>query len=222
MMSKIAVIMNDKIDIVLVDDHKIFRVGLEALLSGLDNINVVGDVERGEDLFKLLRKEEPDIIFMDVNLDDESGIDLTRKVLARYPFIKIIALTSSDEVNNFNEMIDAGASAFILKNASEKELQKAIDEVIKDNNYFSREFLFLAKQFNGKPKKRSNIHLSERELQVLKLICEGNSNQEIAGQIGISVHTVDTHRRNLLSKTEARNTASLVMIALRDGLLELD
>lgn len=215
--------MENLLEIIIVDDHKIFRVGLEALISTFENVDVIGDVENGAELFQLLRKTEPDIIFMDIHLGEENGIDLTRKVLAKYPDIIVVALTSSDEVNNFNEMMEAGASGFILKNAAEQELKKAIEEVVKGNTYFSREFLFLARQFTSKQrKKKSSIQLSEREKEVLSLICQGFSNQEIANQVDLSVHTVDSHRRNLLTKTGARNTASLVMIAFRDELIELD
>ncbi|HBH47730.1 MAG TPA: DNA-binding response regulator [Bacteroidales bacterium] len=213
--------MESKLEIIITDDHKIFRVGLEAILSGFENIEVIGDAENGKELFELLRKTEPDIIFMDVNLVEESGIDLTRKVLAKYPDIIVIALTSSDEVNNFNDMLEAGASAFMLKGASEQEIKRAIDTVVAGDYYFSKEFMFLAKNFYKQPKKTSKIVLSDREKEVLSLICQGHSNQEIADAIDLSVHTVDSHRRNLLNKTSARNTASLVMIALRDGLIEV-
>lgn len=214
--------MEQKLEIILVDDHKIIRVGLKAILESFDNIEVIGDVDNGLDLFKLLKKTEPDIIFMDINLENESGIDITRKVVSRYSDIIVIAFTSSEEVNSVSEMLDAGASAFLLKNASEMEIKKAIDEVVKGNSYFSKEFVLLAKQFNSKPRKRSHIQISDREKEVLTLICKGHSNQEIADEIGLSIHTVDSHRRNLLTKTEAKNTASLVMIAIRDELVELD
>ena len=214
--------MEQQLEIILVDDHKIIRVGLRAILETFDNIDVIGDVESGADLLLLLKKTEPDIIFMDLNLGGESGIDLTRKVLAKYPDIIVIAFTSSEEVNSVTEMIDAGASAFLLKNASDDELKKAIDEVVKGNSFFSKEFLFLAKQFHKKPKSKSKIQLSDREKEVLSLICHGHSNQEIADSIDLSVHTVDSHRRNLLTKTGAKNTASLVMLAVKDELVDLD
>lgn len=214
--------MEQTIEVIIVDDHKIIRVGLKAILESFDNIDVVGDVENSTELFQLLRKTEPDIIFMDINLEDESGIDLTRKVIARYPDIIVIAFTSSEEVNSVSDMLDAGASAFLLKNSSEKEIITAINEVVKGNSYFSKEFVFLAKQFNSKPKKRSKIQLSERETEVLTLICKGHSNQEIAIEIGLSIHTVDSHRRNLLNKMSAKNTASLVMLAMRDDLVDIE
>lgn len=214
--------MENLLDIIIVDDHKIFRIGLEALIGSFENVNVIGDVENGAALFQLLKKTEPDIIFMDIHLGDENGIELTRKVIARYPDIIVVALTSSDEINNFNDMMEAGASGFMLKNAAESELKKAIEEVVKGNTYFSKEFLILARQFSSRQrKKKSSIQLSEREKEVLSFICQGFSNQEIAGHVDLSVHTVDSHRRNLLTKTGARNTASLVMIAFRDELLEL-
>ena len=214
--------MENSIEVILVDDHKIFRIGLEAIIDSFEGISVIAGVDNGDALFQLLRKTEPDIIFMDIHLGNENGIDLTKKVIARYPDIIVIALTSSDEVNNFTEMLEAGASAFLLKNAAEPELQKAIEMVAKGESYFSKEFLYLAKNFYKKPKRRLSVALSDREKEVLALICLGHSNQEIAETIELSIHTVDTHRRNLLSKTGARNTASLVMIALRDELVDLD
>lgn len=214
--------MENLIEVIIVDDHKIFRVGLEALISSFENVNVVGEAENSSELFQLLKKTEPDIIFMDLNLGGENGIDITKKVLARYPDIIVIAITSSDEVNNFNDMLEAGASAFLLKNVSETELRQAISEVVKGNNYFSKEFLFLAKQFTKQTGKKSKIQLSDRETEVLNLICQGYSNQEIALSIDLSIHTVDTHRKNLLNKTGAKNTARLVMIAFREGLLDVN
>ncbi len=216
--------MENELEIIIVDDHKVFRVGLEAILDSIDNVTVIGDVDNGEDLFKLLRKTEPDIIFMDIDLShDENGIDLTKKVVAKHNDIFVIAMTSSDEVNFFNDMMDAGANAFLLKNATEEEIKLAIQTVIKGDNYFSREFLYLAKQFNKRQiRKNTSFHLSERETAVLKLICQGLSNQEISEAIGLSIHTVDSHRRNLLAKTGAKNTANLVMTAFKEGLVSID
>lgn len=216
--------MENELEIIIVDDHRVFRVGLEAILESMENISVIGDVDNGEDLFKLLNKTEPDIVFMDIELSrEENGIDLTRRIRTKYKDIIVIAMTSSDEVNYFNDMMNAGASAFLLKNATEKEIENAIIEVTKGNNYFSREFLYLSKQFNRNHSKRNtSLQLSERETEVLNLICQGLSNQEISEEIGKSIHTVDTHRRNLLTKTGAKNTASLVMTAFKEGLIDID
>ena len=214
--------MEKEIKIIVVDDHKAFRIGLVAVMEMIDNVNVIGDVATGNELFRLLQINKPDIIFMDINLTEENGIDLTRRVLSKYQEIVVIAITSSDEAYNLIEMLDAGASAFILKNAGNKEIQDAIDTVRNGKTYFSREFLFLTKQFAPKTKKKPNIKLSDREREILGLICKGMSNKEIANIIDLSIHTVDTHRRNLLDKTGARNTASLVMIAFRDELGKCD
>jgi DNA-binding NarL/FixJ family response regulator len=119
-------------------------------------------------------------------------------------------------------MLSAGASAFLLKNATEQEIQKAIKSVVKGENYFSKEFLFLARNFITNQQKKSNVSLSDREKEILAFICQGYSNQEIADAINLSIHTVDTHRRNLLNKTGAKNTASLVMTAFRDGLMDIN
>lgn len=214
--------MAQTVEIIIVDYHKIFRVGLKSILESISNVSVIGETENGVGLFKLLKTREPDIVFMDVTLGGENGIDLTRKLVARYPDILVIAMTSSDEVNNINHMLDAGATGYLLKNATEKEIELAIESVINGDNYFSKEFLNLAKVFNRKPRKKSQIILSKRETEVLAHICHGASNQEIADAMKLSVHTVDSHRRNLLLKTNSRNSAKLVMIAFKEGLINYD
>jgi len=138
--------------------------------------------------------------------------------LFRYPEIKVVALTISESIALFNDMIAAGASGFLLKNIKEAELEGAINAVMEGDNYFSKEYLALVKP-KQVAKSKSKIALSEREKEVLSLICEGNSNNEIAEELNISVYTADQHRRNILLKTDAKNTAQLVMIAFKEGLV---
>ena len=214
--------MDDIITIAIVDDHSIFRLGLIAMINNIPYTKVVGDVENENQLFNLIKPRQPDIIFMDIHLESESGIELTKKVKNKYPNIHIIALTSSDEIRHFKEMIDAGADGFLLKNIKEQELKLAIDTIINDEMYFSKEFLLFARQFNPSKPTKSSIQVSDREKEVLRLICLGFSNQEIADQLILSYHTIDAHRRSLLAKTNARNTAEMVMIAFKEGLLNVD
>ncbi len=214
--------MDKVVSVVSVDDHEIFRLGLISILNKIPSIKVIGDVENGAHLFNLLKQNVPDIIFMDIDLGDENGIDVTRKVLAKYPNVMVLAITSSDEIRYFNEMIEAGAVGFLLKNIREAELKVAIQEVLEGNMYFSKEFLIIARQLNPVQKKSKNYQISEREKEVLRLICQGYSNQEISDHLILSVHTVDAHRRNLLSKLNARNTAEMIMISFREGLINCD
>jgi DNA-binding NarL/FixJ family response regulator len=210
--------MEDIIKIIIVDDHTIFKTGLEILLNRIPHVKVIGDADSREQLFNLLGKNIPDIIFMDINLGYENGIKITKEVLSKYPAIKVIALTMSEEVTDFNAMLSVGASGFLLKNVKEKELSEAIEMVMSGESYFSKEFLILARQQSPVKTIQSKITLSEREREVLSLICTGYSNQQIAEKIHISIHTVDGHRRSLFYKTGATNVANLVMIAFQNGL----
>lgn len=213
--------MDDIVSVVIVDDHEIFRMGLEVMLSGFPYIKLIGEASNSTQLFNILKKDEPDIVFMDVDLAGEYGVDVTRKVLAKYPYTYIIAITSSDEIRYFNDMIDAGAVGFLLKNVSKDELDTALKEIIAGKQYFSKEFLMISRSLNMSTKqKKSKIQLSDREKEVLKLICKGCSNQEIADELFLSPHTVDSHRRKLLNKTKARNTAEMIMVSFRDGLVD--
>lgn len=214
--------MNDEISIVIVDDHEIAQVGLSAILESFSKYNVIGTFLNGDDLFGFLKKSEPDIIFMDIDLGSENGVDVTKKVLNKYPDIYVVAFTSSDEVSYFIDMMEAGASGFLLKNIAKEELKNALEEICNGNMYFSKEFLTIARQLIPKKLKKKQIKISDREKEVLRLICLGCSNQEIADNLKLSSHTVDAHRRNLLNKCGAKNTANLIMIAFKEGLIDYE
>ena len=213
--------MKKIISIVIVDDHKIFRTGLEVILNGIPNFKVIGSYFDGKSFLHGLSVELPDIIFMDIKLPDESGIDLTKKVKQKYPSVKVIALTMFGEIEYFNEMFDAGADGFLIKNTDISELRNAVVNIMNGETYFAKEFLgYLNLKIKSSNKKAINVNLSERELEVLKLICEGFNNNEIAEKLFISTHTVDGHRRNLILKTGVKNAPNLVMFALKNGLIE--
>ncbi len=213
--------MNKIISLVIVDDHEIFRTGLKVILNSISNFKVIGSFPDGKSLFQGLSEKVPDIIFMDIKLADENGIDLTKKVKQKYPTIKVITLTMFGEIEYFNEMVDAGAEGFLLKNTEVLELQRAVTNVLNNETYFAKEFLgYLTLKIKKSAKSVINVNLSERELEVLKLICEGYNNNEIAEKLFISSHTVDGHRRNLILKTGVKNAPNLVMFALKNGLIE--
>ncbi len=207
--------------IYIVDDHKIFRTGLEVILNGIKDFKVTGSFDNGEKLFSELKKSVPDIILMDIKLPGEDGIGLTRKIKNTYPEVKVIALTMFGEIEYFNEMVEAGAVGFILKKTEGKELEKAIRDVMKGGTYFAREFISYL-ELNNNPNSRveDRISLSGREKEVLQLICEGYSNPEIADKLNISCHTVDGHRKNLISKTGVKNAPNLVLFAVKNGLIK--
>lgn len=209
--------------VVIVDDHKIFRMGLGMMLNNIPFAKLIGEAKSSAELFSLLKKHVPDVIFMDIHLDNEYGVDITQKVLEKYPEIKILAMTSSDEVKHFSEMLESGAYGFMLKNVREEELAKALNELSEGNRYFSKEFQALASslKFTNKVKKPT-YNLTSREEEVLKMVCHGYSNQEIADKLFLSYHTIDSHRRSILNKTGAKNTAEMIRIAVQQGFLDKD
>lgn len=211
-----------KLSIILVDDHKLFREGMRLLLENLDYIKSVDEAGNGEEFLKLIKKHKPDLVFMDIEMPVLDGINATRQALDLYPDINIIALSMYGDENYYTQMIDAGAKGFILKNSGIDDIETAIKNVADGNNYFSPEILNqLIKGFGKKIKTSKSNDLTEREEEVLYYICKGLSNQEIADKLFLSKRTVDKHRENLLSKTNSKNTAGLVMFAVKNAIIEV-
>ncbi len=210
-----------KLKIYLADDHNLFREGLAFLLLKMPEVEKVFEAENGQVLLDDIDKNFPDIILMDIEMPQMGGIEATRKILAKYPDIKIIALSMYANENYYYEMIDAGAKGFLLKNSTFDDVKRAIKEVNEGNNYFSPEILeAIIKNLNKKRQKPGN-DLTEREVEVLYHICKGLSNQEIADQLFLSKRTIDKHRENLLLKTQSKNTAGLVMYAIKNNIVEI-
>jgi len=212
----------EQYSVILVDDHKLFREGLKLLLENLDYIKNVDEAGNGKELLKLIEKKQPDIIFMDIEMPVMDGITATQQVLKLHPDLNIIALSMYGDENYYTPMINAGAKGFVLKNSGIQDVETAIQTVISGNNYFSQEILNrLINSIGKKSKTKESNELSEREEEVLFHICKGKSNQEIADTLYLSKRTVDKHRENLLSKTNVRNTAGLVMYAVKNGIAEV-
>jgi DNA-binding NarL/FixJ family response regulator len=213
-----------KIRIVLADDHKIIRDGLRSLLLTESKYEIVGEAENGEIAQDLTSRLHPDLVIMDVNMPGMDGIDATRKISKNHPDTRVLALTMTNEQEHIRKMIDAGAMGYILKNSGQEELISAINAVVEGNNYFSDEVkdvimqTMVRKQYKNDKIAGEAIPLTRREKDVLNLIVQEFTNYEIAQKLFISVRTVDAHRRNLLEKTGARNTAGLVKYALENKL----
>ncbi|MBE0640303.1 MAG: response regulator transcription factor [Bacteroidales bacterium] len=202
----------------IVDDHKLFRDGLKLLLTNYFPGIEISEAQNGMEYLKLLEHFIPDITLMDINMPGIDGIEATHRAVELFPEIKIIALSMfGDEVYYF-KMIDAGVKGFLLKNSEISEVCEAIESVLAGGHYFSKELLLsIVKNFHKSslPSEES-VSLSERETEILSLICQGLNNQEISDKIFISKRTVDKHRANILSKTNSRNTAHLVMNAIKN------
>jgi DNA-binding NarL/FixJ family response regulator len=212
----------EKTRIIIADDHQLFRNGLKILLNAFPEFEVTGEASNGEEFIKILSCTEADIALMDINMPEMDGIEATKKGLQLCPAIKIIALSMYGEEEYYYKMIDAGAKGFILKDSDISEVKEAIATVNRGGSYFSQELLYHVIQ---KIKHRENetklANLSKREKEILLKICEGLSNQEIADSLFISKRTVDKHRANLLGKTNSKNTASLILFAIKNKLIEI-
>lgn len=211
-----------KISIYIVDDHSLFREGLKLLLSNLDYIDHIYEAENGQQFIDGLAKNHVDIAMLDIEMPVMNGIQAAQKAKEIAPGIKIIALSMYSDENYYLSMIEAGACGFLLKNSNFQEVEKAIIDVYNDKSYISIEIL---NNILKQPQKTSlsNVKedLTEREDEILVLICKGLTNHEIADKLGLSKRTVDKHRENLLMKTQSKNTANLVIYAIKNDYLKI-
>ncbi|MFH2143175.1 MAG: response regulator transcription factor [Bacteroidota bacterium] len=216
-----------KINIAVVDDHQIFRKGLITQLEEFNHVKVVGEANNGKEYLTMHEKIHPDIIFMDIKMPELNGIDTTKAIKEIDSNVRIIALSMYDDEKYLQEMLDAGANGFLLKNINKDDLLKAIDNVMKGNHYFSDELvniltsLFISKS-HGNNKEEIPVKLSAREIEVLQLICKGYTNYEIGDMLCISNRTIDGHRAKLIEKVGARNTVGLVTYAIKNKIFVLE
>jgi len=212
----------EKIRIIIADDHQLFRNGLKILLNAFPEFEVTGEASNGEEFLRILHDTKAEIALMDINMPEMDGIEATRKGLRICPDLDIIALSMYGEEEYYNKMVDAGAKGFILKDSDISEVKEAILTVRKGGNYFSQELLYhVIQRIKHRENESKSANLSKREKEILLKICEGLSNQEIAENLFISKRTVDKHRANLLGKTNSRNTASLILFAIKNKLIEI-
>lgn len=212
----------EKTRIIIADDHQLFRNGLKILLNAFPEFEVSGEASNGEEFLKILKTTPADVALMDINMPEMDGIEATRKGLKLFPDLHIIALSMYGEEEYYNKMVDAGAKGFLLKDSDISEVKEAILTVKKGGNYFSQELLYhVIQKIKHRESESKLANLSKREKEILFKICEGLSNQEIADTLFISKRTVDKHRANLLGKTNSKNTASLILFAIRNKLIEI-
>lgn len=192
----------------IVDDHYLVIEGIRSLLQYEKNLEWMGHAMNAASCLSFLKQQQPDVILMDISLPDKSGIELCKEVKEKYPSVFIIGLSTFNQQSFIQKMMDNNASGYVLKNATQQELVEAIETVMKGRIYMSDEISQVLRKHED-----TDIVLTRREKEVLGLIAEGMTNAEIAKKLFISTTTVDTHRKNLLEKLDAKNTASLVRIA---------
>jgi len=205
-------------NILIVDDHPMVVAGLQQLLAQLDGIRVAATACNAFDAIALLREQRVDIILLDINLPDINGIDLCKKIKKEFPDIKILGISTFSERSYISRMINNGASGYLIKSASAEEIAAAIQTVMSGRLYLSLAMEHLLQPSSRAPSGALPV-LTKREKEVLRLIADGMTNPQIAGKLFISPLTVDSHRKSLLTKFNVNNTASLVRMAVEQGLL---
>lgn len=218
---------NNKLNVILVDDHKLFRNGIKLLIELENYGKVVAEANNGKEFIKLLENYQPDLVFMDIDMPEMNGIEATKIATEMQPDIKILALTMFGDEKHYTSMIQAGAKGFILKKSGKPELEKAIQVVAAGESYFSNELLrkIIVEIGNKKITERENsseiVEFTDREMEIIKLLCNGTETKEIADKLFLSTRTIDSYRSKLLTKTGTKNTVSLVIYAIKNGLVKI-
>lgn len=204
------------IKVFIIDDHQLIIEGIYALLEHEKDIEWVGSAKSPDDLALLLKGREVNVLLMDINLPQKSGLDICKEVKNKYPSIHIIGLSNSDQASVIRKMFDNGASGYLLKDASKSEILDAVHTVMLGKKYMN---FSVAQVLKNKMPDSSLPIITRREKEVLELIAEGFTNQEIADKLFLDVTTINSHRKNMLTKYNVKNTAALVKLAINNNMI---
>lgn len=216
----------DKIKVFLADDHTVVRQGLRALLAAEEDIEIVGEAENGRQAVQMVRRLCPDVAVMDIAMPVLNGLEATRQITRWVPETKVLILSSYSDDEYVQQLTEAGAAGYLVKQSAANDLLKAIREAHRGNAFFSPA---IAKRLrdqcreafaNGQPIKRRADYLTTREAEVLQLIAEGRANKQIAAELCISIKTVEKHRQQVMNKLNIHDVAGLTRHAIAKGIIE--
>lgn len=211
-----------KIRVLVVDDHTIVRDGICALLALVRDMEVIGEASNGSEALKMVKNLEPDVVLMDIAMPDMSGLEATRRICKEFPKTKVIALTQHDDKEFVFPIIEAGASGFISKVAASSDLTSGIRSVFQGDSYLSPTVArVLVEDYQHKGSRDPYSQLTARERDVLQLVAEGHTTQEIADALVISPKTVEGHKTSLMAKLGIHNRTDLIKYALRKGIISV-
>jgi DNA-binding NarL/FixJ family response regulator len=218
----------EKIKIILVDDHRLFREGIKAILRGIDDIVIIGEASDGKELFTKLEALHPDIIIMDISLHGMSGIEITKKIYMDYPDINVLILSMYNNEEFIFNSLKAGAKGYLPKTTSRKEMLEAIYAINSGESFFSEDInKIMLKSYviratdDEKPEEKASEQLTDRETEILKLYVEGLFDKEISEKLDISIHTVETHKNHIMRKLGLRSTVEMVKYAIRNDIVKI-
>jgi DNA-binding NarL/FixJ family response regulator len=211
--------------VVLADDHEIFRDGFRVMLKKQPGVELAGEAADGEELIKLVEELQPDVVVTDIKMPRLDGIKATKIITKKYPHIGIIALSMFDEENLIIDMLEAGAKGYLLKNAHKDEIIAAVETVYRKQTYYckhtSRKLTKMIAESSFNPNRRPHKpEFTEREILVMQFICQELSSREIAVQLDLSVRTIEKFRENIQEKINARNTAGIVVYAIKNSIYQ--
>lgn len=204
--------------IILADDHQMIREGLSALLSDEDNIEIVKTASNGKEVLDFLKKETADLVLMDINMPEMDGIQATKTIKKKYAKVKVLILSMHNKEGFVKNAIEVGADGYILKNTGKNELLLAIDHITTGNTYFSQDVTRTLIS-NMREGQSDAVTLSSKEKAILELLSDGFTTPEIAEKLMSSQHTIETYRRNLLLKFDAKNVSEMIKISLKEGFI---
>ena len=214
-----------KITVLLADDHTVVRQGLNALLAAEDDMEIVGEAGDGRQAVALAKQLVPDVVVMDVAMPQLNGLEATRQIRRAVPSAKVLVLSSYGDDEFVDQLIEAGAVGYLIKQTAATELLNAIRETRNGNAYFSAPIARRMRErkkdafINGRPAGKRTDHLTTREAEVLQLIAEGMANKQIAAELSISIKTVEKHRQQVMNKLGIHDVAGLTRHAIASGII---
>ncbi|MCG2613952.1 response regulator transcription factor [Terrimonas sp. NA20] len=214
--------VHGNIRVIIADDHEIFRDGLKLMLQRQPDIELIAEAEDGKELIEKVEALQPDVVITDVKMPRMDGASATKFLTEKYPDIGIIALTMFDEEEQIIEMLESGAKGYLLKNADKNEIREAIQSVYEQMPYYCKHTSHRLAQLVAKSKfnpykQKAKLEFSDREKQIITYICEGVTSKEIAENIFLSVRTVEGLRMKIMEKMNAKNTAGIIIYAIKNG-----
>lgn len=214
--------LHGTIKVIIADDHEIFRDGLKLMLQKQSDIELLAEAEDGRELIEMVEQYKPHVVITDVKMPRMDGVSATRLLSGKYPEIGVIALTMFDEEEQIIEMLESGAKGYLLKNADKNEIKDAIQSVYEQTPYYCKHTSHRLAQMVAKSKfnpyrQKPKLEFSEREKTIIRYICEGITSKEIAEKIFLSVRTVEGLRMKIMEKMEVKNTAGIIIYAIKNG-----
>ena len=213
---------NSMLRLLLADDHRIFIDGLKAMLRDVPDYKVIHEATNGLEVMAAIKEDAPDIAILDITMPKMDGLETTRLIRERHPDVKVLLLSMHDEKGFVREAMEAGTNGYLLKNANREEFLHALQIIGVGRNYYCAEVteMVMKGALNPEEEKAPHLSLSSREVEVLQLIAQELTTEEIAEKLFLSAHTIKSHRKSLLNKLDVKNTAGLVLFAERNGLLD--